>query len=139
MNNDERQLATIAPAEIMEQEDPDDAIGNRIDRPLTDMGRSQLGKLKQMAATRERVQHHCLTRALQDGVDARTSEALLNTYAKLDSAAIKQVDVENNLLGLYEPVAPGVGGKFMLVSFDGEGSVTINNNTQVNNFKESNK
>jgi hypothetical protein len=116
------------------EEDPEDSIGNRVDKVLTPSARKQMGRLRQMAETRERVQHQCLTQSARTD-DPQHQVALLGVYAKLDSAAIKQVEVENNLMGLYDVVAPGVGGKSLYISFDG-GNLNITNNTQINEAKD---
>ena len=123
---DSQELAIPMPS-LELQEDPDDSIGNRVDRPLTPNGRHMVGRME----SRSRMRNAVMDRLYQKGMQAEdplAANMAFSTFAKLDGNEIKAIEVESQLLGLYDPVPATNGGRTMLLSFDG-GTV----NVQVNN------
>ena len=125
-------LEPLRPQLVVEAEDPNDSIGNRLDKPLTAAGGKQIGKLRQTDAVRDIVKQKCLNRGLRDDIDPNVANAALGTWAKLDGNGLKSIEIQNQILGLYDVRAPGEGGKTMFIAFNGN-DLTITENTQVNN------
>lgn len=77
---------------------------------------AQASKLDLQAAKRQRVMDQC----------ERTEN--FQVWAALDGNTLRQVDIENKMLGLYDQAGNASGGRSMIISFDG-GNLNITNNT----------